>query len=85
MQTRNVQAKEATPIQKLLIGLPEGNNHAFFNEVGEVKQLGSMVAAIALFNQASNCPSFGGSFKGTCAVVRQTTLVAGRICSKPVA
>lgn len=65
MQTRGVQAAEATPIQKLLIGLPEGNNHAFFNEVGEVRQLSGPLAAIALFNQASNCPSFGGGFKGS--------------------
>lgn len=65
MQTRGVKAAEATPIQKLLIGLPEGNNHAFFNEAGEVGQVGGPVAAIALFNQASNCPSFGGGFKGS--------------------
>ncbi len=64
MQTRGVKAAEATPIQKLLIGLPEGNNHSFFNEVGEVKQISPGCAAIALFNQASNCPSFGGGFKG---------------------
>ncbi len=78
MQTRNVQAKEVTPIQKLLIGLPEGNNHAFFNDVGEVKRLGSTAAAIALFNQASNCPSFGGGFKGSLrGGAPITTLVAG--------
>ncbi len=65
MQTRGVKAAEPTPIQKLLIGLPEGNNHAFFNEVGEVGQVSGPVAAIALFNQASNCPSFGGGFKGS--------------------
>lgn len=65
MQTRGVKAAEATPIQKLLIGLPEGNNHAFFNEAGEVGQISGPVAAIALFNQASNCPSFGGGFKGS--------------------
>ena len=65
MQTRGVKAAEVTPIQKLLIGLPEGNNHAFFNEAGEVTQLSGPVAAIALFNQASNCPSFGGGFKGS--------------------
>lgn len=65
MQTRGVKAAETTPIQKLLIGLPEGNNHAFFNEAGEVGHLGGAVAAIALFNQASNCPSFGGGFKGS--------------------
>ena len=79
MQTREVQAKEVTPIQKLLIGLPEGNNHAFFNEVGEVKRLGPTVAAIALFNQATNCPSFGGGFKGGLrGGAPVTTLVAGR-------
>ena len=64
MQTRGVKSTEDTPIQKLLIGMPEGNNHAFFNEVGEVRHMGGSVAAIALFNQASNCPSFGGGFKG---------------------
>lgn len=65
MQTKGVKAAEPTPIQKLLIGLPEGNNHAFFNEAGEVGQVSGPVAAIALFNQASNCPSFGGGFKGS--------------------
>jgi len=65
MQTRGVKAAENTPIQKLLIGLPEGNNHAFFNEVGEVRHVCPSVVAIALFNQASNCPSFGGGFKGS--------------------
>lgn len=79
MQTRGVASKEETPIQKLLIGLPEGNNHAFFNEVGEVKRLGPAVAAIALFNQAMNCPSFGGGFKGGLrGGAPVTTLVAGR-------
>lgn len=65
MQSRGVKAAENTPIQKLLIGLPEGNNHAFFNEAGEVRQLSGTLAAITLFNQASNCPSFGGGFKGS--------------------
>ncbi|RNE92311.1 type I-E CRISPR-associated protein Cse1/CasA [Marichromatium sp. AB32] len=65
MQTRGVSAKEVTPIQKLLIGLPEGNNHAFFNAPGEVRALSASIAAIALFHQASNCPSFGGGFQGS--------------------
>lgn len=65
MQTRGVKAVEDTPIQKLLIGLPEGNNHAFFNNAGEVAHLSGSIAAIALFNQASNSPSFGGGFKGS--------------------
>lgn len=78
MQTRGVKAADVTPIQKLLIGLPEGNNHAFFNEVGEVGQVGGTVAAIALFNQASNSPSFGGGFKGSLrGGAPVTTLVAG--------
>ncbi len=78
MQTRCVKAAEDTPIQKLLIGLPEGNNHAFFNEVGEVARLGAPVAAIALFNQAVNSPSFGGGFKGGLrGGAPITTLVSG--------
>lgn len=64
MQTRGVKADKVTPIQKILIGLPEGNNHAFFNEVGEVKKLSASVTAIALFNQAANGNSMGGGFKG---------------------
>ena len=82
MQTRGVTATEVTPIQKLLIGLPEGNNHAFFNEAGEVRRLGGPVAAIALFNQACNSPSFGGGFQGNLRVGAMkapiTTLVSGR-------
>lgn len=65
MQTRGVIAKDITPIQKLLIGLPEGTNHAFFNKPGEVNALSAPLAAIALFHQATNCPSFGGGFKGS--------------------
>lgn len=62
MQTRGATVE--TPIQKMLIGLPAGNNHAFFNEVGEVAKLSAPLAAIALFNQASNSNSMGGGFKG---------------------
>lgn len=78
MQTRGVSSKDVTPIQKLLIGLPEGNNHAFFNSVDEVTRLSAPVAAIALFHQASNCPSFGGGFKGSLrGGAPITTLVEG--------
>jgi CRISPR system Cascade subunit CasA len=63
MQSRGVKAKEITPIQKLFIGLPEGNNHALFNDKGEISAVCGSCAAIALFNQAANCPSFGGGFK----------------------
>nr|WP_049772948.1 type I-E CRISPR-associated protein Cse1/CasA [Nitrosococcus watsonii] len=65
MQTRGVQAAEVTPIQKLFIGLPEGNNQAFFNAEGEIKTVCGGCAAIGIFNQANNCPSFGGGFKGS--------------------
>jgi CRISPR system Cascade subunit CasA len=69
MQTRGVTG-EWTTVQKLLPGLPEKTSksataHCFFNETTEVQHLGGPVAAIALFNQASNCPSFGGGFKGS--------------------
>ena len=65
MQTRGIAAKEMTPIQKLFIGLPEGNNHKFFDPEGVIRAVCGGCAAIALFNQASCCPSFGGGFKGT--------------------
>lgn len=64
MQSRGVRAEKVTPIQKILVGLPEGNNHAFFNDVGEVEKLSGSLTAIALFNQASNANSMGGGFKG---------------------
>jgi len=64
MQTRGVKAVKPTPIQKLFVGLPEGNNHCFFNDAGELKAVSQSAAAIALFNQAMNSPSMGGGFKG---------------------
>lgn len=79
MQSRGVKAENVTPIQKILVGLPEGNNHAFFNEAGEVRCLSGSSAAIGLFNQASNSPSFGGGFKGSLrGGAPITTLVAGK-------
>ncbi len=64
MQIRGVKAEKSTPIQKLFAGLPEGNNHAFFNDAGELQAVSPSDAVIALFNQAMNSPSFGGGFKG---------------------
>jgi len=79
MQTRGVSAQEPTPIQKLFIGLPEGNNHAFFNDAGEIGGVCPSCAAIALFNQAVACPSFGGGFKGALrGAAPVTTLIAGQ-------
>ncbi len=78
MQIRGVSADEVTPIQKLLVGMPEGNNHAFFNEVNEVRRMSAACTAIALFNQASDSPSFGGRFKaGLRGGSPATTLVLG--------
>lgn len=77
MQTRGVSASEVTPIQKLLVGLPEGNNHSFFNAPGEVQHLSQAATAIALFNQAATAPNFGGGFKGGLRGTPITTLVAG--------
>jgi CRISPR system Cascade subunit CasA len=65
MQTRGVSADKMTPIQKLFIGLPEGNNHKFFDPEGAITTVCGGCATIALFNQASCCPSFGGGFKGS--------------------
>lgn len=65
MQTRGVKAAEITPMQKLFIGLPDGVSHTFFNAEGEISAVCGGCAAIALFHQASVCPSFGGGFKGS--------------------
>ncbi len=79
MQIRGVKAKEPTPIQKLFVGLPEGNNHAFFNDPGEISAISESAAAIALFNQAMNAPSMGGGFKGGFrGGAPITTLMSGR-------
>jgi CRISPR system Cascade subunit CasA len=83
MQSRSVKG-ELTSIQKLLPGMPEKTSasesaHCFFNEISEIERVGSPVAAIALFNQASNSPSFGGGFKGSLrGGAPITTLVKGR-------
>jgi len=78
MQTRGVKSTAPTPIQKLFAGLPEGNNHALFNNTGEVSKACPSCTAIALFNQANNCPNLGGGFKEG---LRQgspiTTLISG--------
>ena len=65
MQVRGVKAKVMTPIQKLFVGLPEGNNHAFFNDPGEIKAISESAAVIVLFNQAMNAPNISGKHKGS--------------------
>lgn len=83
MQSRGIKGK-LTTVQKLLPGLPEETStapgaHCFFNEVTEIRHMSGPIAAIALFNQASNSPSFGGGFQGGLRGGGPiTTLVAGR-------
>ena len=85
MQIRGVKAVKVTPIQKLFIGLPDGNNHAFFNRPDEFKRASLANAAILLFNQAMNSPSFGGGFKGALrGGAPVTTLIIGETLRQTV-
>lgn len=63
MQTVNPRTDDITRIQKLFVGLPAGNNHALFNEPGEINEVCCSCAAVALFNLASNAPGFSGKHK----------------------
>ncbi len=64
MQVRGVKAKDCTPMDKILVGVTGATNSCFVNEPGLGVCLCGGCAAIALFNQASNAPGFGGGFKG---------------------
>lgn len=78
MQVRGVQAKEVTPMDKLLAGLTGATNSCFVNQAGLAGGLCGGCAAIALFNQASCAPSFGGGFKaGLRGSSPITTLIQG--------
>ncbi|MDD2390822.1 MAG: type I-E CRISPR-associated protein Cse1/CasA, partial [Desulfobacterales bacterium] len=61
MQMRG--AKVITPMDKLFAGITGAENCCFVNEPGLVKELCGGCTAIALFNQASCTPGFGGGFK----------------------
>lgn len=63
MQTRGVNAKKSTDIQKLFTGLPVEKSATWFNSK-EISKICPSCAAISLFNCASNSPNFGGGFKG---------------------
>lgn len=63
MQFRGVNAKEATPLVKLMAGVADGTNKAFINPQGLADGLCASCVAIALYNVAYNCPSMGGGFK----------------------
>lgn len=72
MQVKGVNANIITPLDKLLAGLDTATNSRFVNEPGLAERLCGGCAAVALYNQANNAPSFGGGFKfglrGTCPV-----------------
>ncbi|PPC75069.1 type I-E CRISPR-associated protein Cse1/CasA [Pokkaliibacter plantistimulans] len=63
LQVKGVSAKEATGMDKLMAGLTGATNCTFVNEPNQAEALCGGCAAIALFNQANNAPSFGGGFK----------------------
>ncbi|MCK9419789.1 MAG: type I-E CRISPR-associated protein Cse1/CasA [Nitrospirae bacterium] len=63
MQTRKVAASIITQMDKLFAGLTGAENCCFMNEPGLAAQLCGGCAAIALFNQATCTPGFGGGFK----------------------
>lgn len=79
MQIRGVKAKEPTQMDKLLAGLTGATNSCFVNQPGLGECLCPGCAAIALFNQASCVPNFGGGFKaGLRGGAPITTLVQGK-------
>lgn len=63
MQFRGVNAKELTPMDKLMAGVADGTNKAFVNPQGIVNGLCAGCVSIALYNTAYNSPSMGGGFK----------------------
>jgi CRISPR system Cascade subunit CasA len=78
MQVRGVAAKDPTPMDKLLAGVTGATNSCFVNQAGLADGLCDGCTAIALFNQASCAPSFGGGFKaGLRGSSPVTTLVQG--------
>jgi CRISPR system Cascade subunit CasA len=78
LQVKGVVAKDVTGMDKLLAGLTGATNCAFVNEPGQGATLCGGCAAIALFNQANNAPSFGGGFKsGLRGGSPVTTLIQG--------
>lgn len=78
MQVKGVVASEQTQLDKLLAGLTGATNSCFVNQPGQGEQICGGCAAIALFNQASCTPSFGGGFKASLrGSAPITTLIQG--------
>ncbi len=65
MQIRGVPSKEQTDMAKLFAGLTGATSSTFVNEADLASQLCSSCAVLGVFNQAMNCPGFGGGFKAS--------------------
>jgi len=79
MQTRGIKADKVIPMDGLLAGLSGATSSCFVNQAGLGERICGGCAAIALFNQASCAPSFGGGFKaGLRGPSPVTTLVQGQ-------
>jgi CRISPR system Cascade subunit CasA len=75
MQVREVAAKEPTGMDKLLPGLDSSSNSCFVNQPGLATGLCGGCTAIALFNQSTQAPGFGGGFKQGLKGVGVSTLL----------
>lgn len=64
MQVRGVKAKKVISMDRLMAGLTGAENCCFVNEQKLALQLCGGCTAVALFNQASCSPSFGGGTEG---------------------
>lgn len=65
MQVRGVKSAELTDMAKLFAGLTGSTSSTFVNEPNLASKLCSSCAVLGLFNQAMNCPGFGGGFKAS--------------------
>jgi CRISPR system Cascade subunit CasA len=63
MQVRGVKANKVTSMDKLMAGLTGATSCCFVNEPNMAATLCGGCVAIALFNQATCTPGFGGGFK----------------------
>lgn len=63
MQVNGVESKDAFSMDELLAGLTRATNCCFVNEANLAARLCPGCTAIALFNQATCAPGFGGGFK----------------------
>ena len=75
MQVRKVSAKEPTDMDKLLLGLDSGTDSCFVNQPNLAAGLCGGCVAIALFNQSTQAPGFGGGFKQGLKGVGVSTLL----------